>query len=60
LLPYVVRLEPPAPPGWVRDWPAIGSRAAKNMGYAFQWFAMAATVVIIYLILNVKRRRRIP
>lgn len=58
LLPYVVRLEPPAPPGWVRDWPVIGSRAAKNLGYAFQWFAMALTVVIIYLILNVKRRGR--
>lgn len=57
LLPYIVRLEPPAPAGWVRDWPPTGSGAAKSLGYAFQWFAMAAAVVIIYIIVNSKRRR---
>lgn len=54
LLPYVVRLEPESAGGLARHWKAPGSGEVKNMGYAFQWFAMAAAIFIIYLILNFK------
>ena len=29
--------------------------AAKNNGYAFQWFAMSVALLIIYLVVNTKR-----
>lgn len=55
LLPYIVRLDASEPEGFVRYWQAPGSGEAKHLGYAFQWFAMAAAIMLIYLILNIKR-----
>lgn len=52
---YVLRLDPASPHGFVRDWPAPGSGEEKHLGYAFQWFALAATLLIIYLVVNLKR-----
>lgn len=43
--------------GLVREWPRPDSGSGKNIGYAFQWFAMAFAVLIIYLVLSVKRER---
>lgn len=43
--------------GLVREWIRPDSGSAKNIGYAFQWFAMALAVLIIYLVLSVKRER---
>lgn len=42
--------------GLVRDWDKPDSGASKNIGYAFQWFSLAVTVVIIFIVLNVKRK----
>ena len=42
--------------GLVRDWDKPDSGASKNMGYAIQWFLLAATAIIIFLVLNVKRK----
>jgi len=36
--------------------PALNLNAAKNNGYAFQWFAMSLALLIIYLVVNTKRR----
>ena len=55
LLPYVLRLEAPAPKGFFRDWPEPGFGKEKHLGYAFQWFALATALVIIYLVVNVKK-----
>lgn len=41
--------------GLVRQWIQPDSGASKNIGYAFQWFFLAVTICIIFLILNVKR-----
>ncbi len=57
LLPYVVRMSPESPAGFVRRWKMPGSGEEKHLGYAFQWFAMATVIFIIYLILNIKRAR---
>ena len=43
--------------GLVREWIRPASGSAKNIGYAFQWFAMALAILIIYLVLSVKRER---
>ena len=41
--------------GLVREWARPDLGIGKNLGYAFQWFAMASAVLIIYLVLSVKR-----
>ena len=57
LLPYVVRLNPESTAGFARSWKAPGSGEEKNLGYAFQWFAMATAIFVIYLVLNIKRAK---
>lgn len=44
--------------GLIRDWSKPDSGASKNIGYAIQWFSLAATAVIIFIVLNVKRRNK--
>jgi surfeit locus 1 family protein len=44
----VVEMGPPSQ-NLLRDWPEVGSAAAKNYGYAVQWWALAALIVILYV-----------
>jgi len=41
--------------GFDYDLPVLNLNSAKNSGYAFQWFAMSAALLIIYLVVNTKR-----
>jgi surfeit locus 1 family protein len=46
--------------GLLRDWPAPATGVAKHHGYAFQWFALSALVVILYVwfqLIQPRRRR---
>jgi len=58
LQPLLILQQDDTKDGLVRQWDRPDSGAAKNLGYAFQWFAMALTVLIIYLVLSVKRVKR--
>lgn len=49
LLPYSVQQTGPASEGLLRQWPQAGSGAEKNFGYAFQWWAIAALIAILYV-----------
>ncbi|HEY8359434.1 MAG TPA: SURF1 family protein [Ramlibacter sp.] len=48
--------------GLLRDWPQAASSAAKNYGYAAQWWALSGLIAILYawfqLILPRRRARR--
>lgn len=46
--------------GLLRDWPVVASGAAKNYGYAAQWWAMAGVILILYVWFQfiAPRRRR--
>ncbi|MEE8378841.1 MAG: SURF1 family protein [Gammaproteobacteria bacterium] len=57
LLPYVVRMDPESSAGFTRSWKVPGSGEEKHLGYAFQWFAMATAIFVIYLVLNIKRAK---
>ena len=46
--------------GLVRDWPAPDLGIHKHYGYAFQWFALAATLLVFYLVTHVRKRLRQP
>lgn len=63
LEPYVIEqhsalgvARPPAPADpLARDWPRPESGVAKHESYAFQWYALAALSVILFLVLSVRR-----
>ncbi|SET12096.1 surfeit locus 1 family protein [Nitrosomonas marina] len=44
--------------GLIRDWKKADSGASKNIGYAIQWFSLAITTIIIFLVLNVRRSNK--
>lgn len=54
--PFIIRLGPDAANGFVRDWPVIATSPSRHLGYAVQWFAMALLIVILYVILNIKKK----
>jgi surfeit locus 1 family protein len=56
LLPYIIRLEEESEHGYLRKWRLPGSGENVHLGYAFQWFAFATVLLIIYLVLNTKKK----
>lgn len=56
LLPYTVRLDPGATGVLTWNGSEPGFRRERHLGYAFQWFALAATLLVIYLVVNLRKR----
>lgn len=57
--PLVVRLDPDSPAGgFVRNWPRPAERIETHLGYAYQWFGFAATLIAIYFVLSFKKVER--
>jgi len=56
LLPVVLLLDADEPDGFVRRWkPLAGFGPERNIGYAVQWFGLAITLLVIYLVVNTRR-----
>jgi surfeit locus 1 family protein len=51
----LILLDPGEPDGFVRDWSAPGFPPIHHIAYAVQWFALALTVAVIYLVTNLRR-----
>ncbi|NGX17474.1 SURF1 family protein [Wenzhouxiangella sp. XN24] len=49
VMPGVLLLDAAEPDGYLRDWRASDFGPERHLGYAFQWFALAVTLVILYL-----------
>lgn len=49
-------LEEDADGGFPRDWGDVGLPPTRHIGYAVQWFALAAAVLVIFVVVNVRRR----
>ena len=47
--PYIVRLEADSPGALLADWPLVTTRPEKHTAYAFQWFAMAVALGLLFL-----------
>ncbi|PNS08917.1 SURF1 family protein [Solilutibacter silvestris] len=62
LAPRVLRLDPAVPIGGERDLDVLPNTMPpeRHIAYAVQWFAMAATVLILALLLNRRSRRHDP
>jgi len=56
LLPFVLLLDNEEPDGYLRDWqPLVGFGPERNVGYAVQWFGLAAALMVIYFTVNSRR-----
>jgi surfeit locus 1 family protein len=62
LAPGVLRLAPQLDYGYQRDLDLLPNTLPpeRHFGYAVQWFALAATVAAVYLLLSWRARRRSP
>lgn len=58
LLPLLLEQISDTRDGLVRDWPRPDTGVAMHVGYAIQWFGLAATLVVLWLVLNIKKIRK--
>jgi surfeit locus 1 family protein len=58
LQPFVIQQAPENAPddGLVREWAPPDLGVEKHYGYAFQWFALSAVILIFYLVTHVRRK----
>ncbi len=57
LQPVLLLQTSATPDGLVRKWPRPDTGVATHVSYAFQWYSLAATLLVLWLVMNVKRRR---
>lgn len=53
--PFIVRLDPSAAHGFVRDWVISAVLPERHLGYAIQWFLMAIVLAIAYFCFAIER-----
>jgi len=53
--PVMIQQESPLDDGLAREWDPPSLGIDKHYGYAFQWLALAATILVFYLITHVRR-----
>jgi surfeit locus 1 family protein len=58
LQPFVIQQESPLDDGLAREWDPPDLGVNKHYGYAFQWLALAVTLLVFYLVSHVRRRPR--
>jgi surfeit locus 1 family protein len=58
--PVVIRQENDLADGLERVWDAPDLGIQMHYGYAFQWFALAATILIFYLVAYVRKNQQQP
>lgn len=56
LLPYMIYLDPLIDRNYVNTFKLPAPDSEKNYGYAFQWFAFAIALLIIFLSLGIKKK----
>jgi len=54
--PFIMRLSENEPYGFVREWAIVSMSPQRHYGYAVQWFAIAAVVLILFIALNFKNK----
>lgn len=60
LRPLLLLQTSPADDGLRRDWPAPAVDVHKHYGYAFQWFALCALIIVLHVWFRILRPRRQP
>jgi len=52
--PFLVQMDPQSAHGFVREWKAISTKPEKHDAYAFQWFALAFALSVIFIAVTTK------
>lgn len=55
LLPFLIAQTSDMKDGLLRDWPRPASGADKNRAYAFQWYGLALTAFIFFVVTGFRR-----
>jgi len=55
-----VLLDPGEPDGYLRQWQPPGFPPIRHIAYAVQWFSLAAALIVIYIVTNLRRAERKP
>jgi surfeit locus 1 family protein len=53
--PFIIRLDKEDEHGFIREWAIVSMPPQRHLAYAWQWFAMAFVIFIIFLALNLKK-----
>jgi surfeit locus 1 family protein len=56
--PFIIRLNKEDKHGFVRQWAIVSVPPQRHLAYAWQWFAMAFVVFIIFIALNLKKNEK--
>jgi surfeit locus 1 family protein len=56
LVPGMILLDDDQPDGYARQWKPMEIGPERHLGYAVQWFALALTLVIIWIVVNLRKR----
>lgn len=56
LLPMVLWMAPEAPGIYLREWDPVWLSPAKSRAYAVQWFAFAGIALLIFFVLNLRKK----
>lgn len=54
--PFIIRMNPEAESGFIREWSVVSMPPERHVAYAVQWFALALLVVILFVVLSMKKR----
>lgn len=55
MLPFILQQTSELQDGLVRDWPRPSTGVDKHRGYAFQWYALAATALLFFVVTGFRR-----
>ncbi len=55
VVPGLLLLDPDQPQGFARDWNAELLPPERHLGYAFQWFALAGALLIVFIVVNLRK-----
>ncbi|HEX3396832.1 MAG TPA: SURF1 family protein [Steroidobacteraceae bacterium] len=56
----MILLDAAEPDGFVRNWAPPGFPPMRHIGYAVQWFGLALTLAVIYVVTNFRRAKDRP
>lgn len=54
--PFIIRLNKKDAHGFVREWAIVSMPPQRHLAYALQWFAMAFVILILFVVLNLKKK----
>jgi surfeit locus 1 family protein len=58
VFPYTLRIETGAPGALLAEWPLLNMMPEKHRGYAVQWFAMAAALLMLFIYSTIRHPER--